>query len=693
MVVLSLAVMTLRLLSPAADAQTVISYPSGFASQPSQLWLENASKYSGSSIQITAAIGHTANNVWFKTPVNEQAFTTTFTFHFNCSASSDCGDGMGFMMICQCSENPTYLNPPNDPGYTYSGFSSQNFSWSNCDPSNTPECSPLIKGILVKFDLYNDQTGEPGAETTGYYTGGEIPQYPNPQYDMSGSGINMQSGDEFTCTLTYDGSNLTETLTDTVTKTQYTHTYTGVNIPAAIGANTAFVGFGGGTGAAVVDTYLDSWTYSAQSPGQTAVPTLSAAAPAFSPAAGTYSRAQGVTLSTASSGAVICYNTTGSPATNGSGGCANGKLYTGPVTVSSNETLYAVAGGTEYNDSSVGNAKYVIQNSVSTPTLLPGSGTYSSAQSVTLSDATSDATIYYTTDGTTPTTSSTKYTGPITVSSTETLEAIAVAAGDTNSAVASAAYTITLSSPGAGNSQVVIDYPSGFASQPSQLWLENASVYSGSSIKLTSSNGNLANNAWYKTPVNVQAFTTTFTWTASCPAKPARCGDGMGFMIISKSNPSSAGFTYSGFSGAQISWSKCSGPPGATTDCPSIKSVLVKFDLYNNSTNTDGANLTGFYSDGVYPHETAEPPQPEYNMAPSDISMQSGHLMKATLTYTGTTLMETVTDTVTGATYRNSYSADIPSLVGGNTAYVGFGGSTGAATVTQDLSSWTYTVE
>ena len=159
--------------------------------------------------------------------------------------------------------------------------------------------------------------------------------------------------------------------------------------------------------------------------------TGSASIPTFSPVAGTYSGTQSVTLSTATSGAVICYNTTGSPATNGSTGCASGTLYTGPVTVPSSETLYAVAGGTGYNDSSVGSASYVIQASIATPTFSPGAGTYSSAQSVTLSDATSGVTIYYTTNGSTPTMSSTQYAGPITVSSTETLKAIAAVTGDT----------------------------------------------------------------------------------------------------------------------------------------------------------------------------------------------------------------------------------------------------------------------
>jgi hypothetical protein len=82
-----------------------------------------------------------------------------------------------------------------------------------------------------------------------------------------------------------------------------------------------------------------------------------------------------------------------------------------------------------------------------TPTLSVTAGTYAAAQTVTISDATANATIYYTTDGTAPTTSSSVYHGPITVSSSETLEAIATASGYTISAVATAAYTINLPTP------------------------------------------------------------------------------------------------------------------------------------------------------------------------------------------------------------------------------------------------------
>jgi glucose/arabinose dehydrogenase len=81
---------------------------------------------------------------------------------------------------------------------------------------------------------------------------------------------------------------------------------------------------------------------------------------------------------------------------------------------------------------------------VAAPTFSPAPGTYSSAQSVTIATTTSGASIRYTTDGSTPTsTAGTVYSGPITVSSTTTLKAIAYASGMSNSNVTSATYTFS----------------------------------------------------------------------------------------------------------------------------------------------------------------------------------------------------------------------------------------------------------
>lgn len=77
------------------------------------------------------------------------------------------------------------------------------------------------------------------------------------------------------------------------------------------------------------------------------------------------------------------------------------------------------------------------------PTFSPVAGTYTSVQSVTLTSAGASA-IYYTTDGSTPTTGSTLYTGPVSVGVSETIKAIATGAGLAPSNVASAAYTINL---------------------------------------------------------------------------------------------------------------------------------------------------------------------------------------------------------------------------------------------------------
>jgi polygalacturonase len=79
------------------------------------------------------------------------------------------------------------------------------------------------------------------------------------------------------------------------------------------------------------------------------------------------------------------------------------------------------------------------------PTFSLASGTYSSPQTVTLSDSTPGAVIYYTTDGTSPSVQSPKYTAPLQVGTSVTIEAMAAANGYTNSPVTAATYTITAS--------------------------------------------------------------------------------------------------------------------------------------------------------------------------------------------------------------------------------------------------------
>jgi len=210
-----------------------------------------------------------------------------------------------------------------------------------------------------------------------------------------------------------------------------------------------------------------------------------AATPAFSPSGGTYTSAQTVTISDATSGAKIYYTTNGTTPTTSSA------VYSSPITVGSSETVEAIATASGYSTSAVGSATYTISSSAAaTPTFSPGGGTYTSAQTVTISDATSGAKIYYTTNGTAPTTSSTLYSGPITVSASETVEAIATATGFTTSAVGSATYTISTSS-----GSDVLDINTGGATVGSYLADEDFSAGTESSTASTISLSKVTNPA------------------------------------------------------------------------------------------------------------------------------------------------------------------------------------------------------
>jgi glucosylceramidase len=164
-----------------------------------------------------------------------------------------------------------------------------------------------------------------------------------------------------------------------------------------------------------------------------------AATPTFSPAAGTFTSAQTVTISDSSPSATIYYTTDGSAPTTAS------TKYTAPIAVGATTTLKAIATASGFSTSAVATAVFTINlPPAATPTFSPAGGTYTAVQSVTISDATASSTIYYTTDGSTPTTSSTKYTTPISVASSETINAVATATGSSTSAEGTATYTLNL---------------------------------------------------------------------------------------------------------------------------------------------------------------------------------------------------------------------------------------------------------
>lgn len=167
--------------------------------------------------------------------------------------------------------------------------------------------------------------------------------------------------------------------------------------------------------------------------------TETVAAPTFSPAGGTYSSSQSVAISCATAGATIRYTTDGSTPT------AASPVYSAPISVTSGVvTVKAVASKSGMADSAVASATYTITpaSQVAAPTFSPAAGTYTTAQSITIACSTPGAVIRYTTDGSTPTSASTAYTGAISVSKTTTIKAIATKAGMSDSTVVTSAYTI-----------------------------------------------------------------------------------------------------------------------------------------------------------------------------------------------------------------------------------------------------------
>jgi len=165
--------------------------------------------------------------------------------------------------------------------------------------------------------------------------------------------------------------------------------------------------------------------------------------PQISPAPGVYTTQQTITLTDATPGATIYYQAYGIVNTSGIA------AYAGPIalTTGGEETIVYYASENGYQGTSSQTVNYYLNlPDAPAPTFSLAAGTYSGAQTLTISDAAAGADIYYTTNGSLPGLYSTPYAGPIAISSSEVVSAVAIAAGYSLSAPASAQYLISSSS-------------------------------------------------------------------------------------------------------------------------------------------------------------------------------------------------------------------------------------------------------
>ena len=160
-------------------------------------------------------------------------------------------------------------------------------------------------------------------------------------------------------------------------------------------------------------------------------------APVFLPGSGEIFAGTSVSIVTTTPNASIYYTTDGSePSTSST-------LYTTAIEINEDMTLKAIA-VLDDKVSPVSTAEYTVAEApvnVEAPVFRPGAGSVVAGTKVSITSSTSGAKIYYTSDGSDPTTASTLYTEPIEITEDVTLRAIAVA-GSSVSGISTAAYTV-----------------------------------------------------------------------------------------------------------------------------------------------------------------------------------------------------------------------------------------------------------
>jgi hypothetical protein len=215
-----------------------------------------------------------------------------------------------------------------------------------------------------------------------------------------------------------------------------------------------------------------------------------------------------------------------------------------------------------------------------------------------------------------------------------------------------------------------IDFSSGFFGAGSNVLAVNGSAHtSGPVLQLTEGQVGQIGSAFSSHMQDIVAFSTGFSFQLLNPD-----ADGFTFCIQGGSaavlGPGGGGLGYG---------PDHTGGTGGIAD-----SLAIKFDLFDNQ--GEGSNSTGLYTNGAAPTNVGAT-----DLGASGIDLHSGHVFRVGMTYDGTTLKVTTTDTTTGTSANQSYTINIQSQLGNNIdGFVGFTGATGGLTATENILNWSF---
>jgi hypothetical protein len=588
---------------------------------------------------------------WDRMRVDARAFHSSFVFQQgdpNPASNEQRGDGFTFAL----SSRFTFGGGVAGGGLGYQG---------------------LTDSVAIKFDLV-DNAGE-GSNSVGVFTGGAAPT--TPAVSLDGTGIDLRSGHPLRADIDYDGIDLTLTLTDTTAPDHtWTHTFA-VDIPAALQTSTAYVGFTAGTGELFTRQSISSWTYTVATPAdgvnkppQITTPTRVILEEPTAVVLGGGAIDDGGTDNLTYNWTVVSTPAGASPQVT----LIDSPDYPAAARVSLDRigayTFLLIARDAQglITTSSV---SYVLAPKITSLDVGPQAAILQAGETARFIAVPLD-----------------QFGGPMTLpgpvawqvlSGPGTIDSTGVYTAPTDqtgTAVVRAVVPVSQLIAGEATIRVVpatspagrgVDFSDGF---------DGANLFENGSSQVTDNRLRLvdgpyqAGSAYAPSPMDVRGFTTSFRFKVG-DGPSWNYGDGLTF-VFQNAGPTAIGKEGGGLGYAGIG-----------------QSVAVKFDLVDNA--GEGTDSVGVFTNGATP---TVPADTFVTRLPFHLGVQfnSGDRFQATLTYSGGTLLLQLLDLDTYArTFTKAYAVDIPAVVGGSTAYVGFTAGTGELFAPIDVLDWTYT--